>query len=60
MSEIRVVEESNREYFAQCCNDLLKKGYRLHSSSCGFIQAVEYDFASLYQAVFILEDKHED
>lgn len=50
-----VVEESNNENFEIKCNELLKDCYELKSCSTGFVNSEEYNFCSLYQAIFLKE-----
>jgi DNA-binding Xre family transcriptional regulator len=53
---IKVIEDSNIHNFSKKCNGLIKQGYNLHSSSCGFVNSEKYDFCSCYQAIFVKED----
>lgn len=39
--------------FEKECQRLVNDGYRLHSSSCGFVQSPEYDFCGSWMAVFV-------
>ena len=51
---IVVLEESDGTTFQDKCRMLVKDGYRLNSSSCGFVQSEAYDFCSSWHAVFVL------
>jgi len=47
------VNTSYEDLFEKRCNNLISEGYRLSSSSCGFVQSKEYDFQSVWQAIFV-------
>lgn len=51
-----IIDEKNIETFQIQCQELRNQGYRLHSSSCGFLDSADYDFVSCYQAIFVLEE----
>lgn len=52
---IKVVEESKPNVFEEKVNELLKMGYKISSTSCGFVNSEAYDFCSVYQAILIKE-----
>lgn len=49
------VDESNERTFEATIKALIDKGYRLHSSSCGFVQSERYDFCNSYQAIMVMD-----
>jgi hypothetical protein len=53
MGNIQIVEKQDKDEFKKACDELLKRGYQLSSSSCGFVNSGEYNFCNVYQAVFI-------
>ena len=53
MSKIKVVESSDMNKFENEVNELLKDGYSISSTSCGFVNSENYDFCSSYQAILI-------
>lgn len=53
MGNIQIVEKQDKDDFEKACNELLKRGYKLSSSSCGFVNSSEYNFCNVYQAIFI-------
>ena len=48
-----VVESADMHEFERECLQLFEDGYRLDSSSCGFVNSEEYDFCQSYQAIFV-------
>mgnify|MGYP000947344460 FL=1 len=52
---IKVVDESKPDVFEEKVNELLKMGYKISSTSCGFVNSEAYDFCSVYQAILIKE-----
>jgi hypothetical protein len=48
-----VIDTTDDEKFETRCAELLHNGYKLHSSSCGFIQSEQDDFCASFQAIFI-------
>ncbi len=54
---IKVIDENNGKVFESKCNELLKAGWVLDSSSCGFVNSEEYDFCSSYQAIFVEKEE---
>jgi hypothetical protein len=55
MANIKIVDEFMSSVFEDECNKLLNEGYKLLSSSCGFIDNERYDYCSVYKAIFIKE-----
>lgn len=49
---IIVVEESDANQFEKECKKLYEDGYRIVSSSCGFMDSDEHNYASVFQAIF--------
>ena len=54
-SSIKVIDMTDTKEFQNECNQYLKAGFRLSSSSCGFINSEQYEFCTSYQAIFIRE-----
>lgn len=55
MSEkIITIESSDCDKFEAQVNDLLSDGYRISSTSCGFVSSEQYDFCSSYHAVLVI------
>ena len=52
---IKVISESSENDFVFKVNALLEQGYKILSSSCGFVNSERYDFCSSYQAILYLE-----
>lgn len=52
---IKVVDETEINVFETKVNELLKMGYKISSTSCGFVNSEAYDFCSVYQAILIKE-----
>lgn len=50
---IIVLELGDPEKFERQGELLISRGYRLHSSSCGFVQSERYDFCSSYHGIFL-------
>jgi len=57
-SPILTIETSIQKEFEEECERLFKVDYKLIASSCGFINSNQYDFCSIYQAIF--QDKYLD
>ena len=53
--DVFVVDESRPDVFEEKVNELLKMGYKISSTSCGFVNSEAYDFCSVYQAILIKE-----
>lgn len=54
-SPVEVVESADPNDFTKRCSSLMRKGYKMHSSNCGFVNSEEYSFCSSYQAIFVKE-----
>lgn len=54
-SEIKVIENSDLVKFESEVQIYLDQGFKINSSSCGFVQSESYDFCSCYQAILIKE-----
>lgn len=52
---IKVISTSDEDAFERRVNELLENGYKLSSSSCGFVDSEKYDYCSSYQAILIKE-----
>jgi hypothetical protein len=57
MNNLVTVSETDREEFESKCNQFIELGYKLSSSSCGFLNSEEYDFCESYQAILVLQDQ---
>jgi hypothetical protein len=55
MKHVVTVEESQAGVFEDVCSDLIDKGYKMVSSSCGFLNSEEYLFCSFYMAIMVKE-----
>ncbi len=55
MPKIQVIEESDSNKFEEKVNALLAIGYKILSTSCGFVNSERYDFCGSYQAILIDE-----
>lgn len=53
MQQIKVIESSDAISFEDQVNEELKRGYKVLSGSCGFVNSEEYDFCSSFQAILI-------
>ena len=51
--EIKVYESSNESEFEAYVNAMLKDGWQISSTSCGFVNSENYDFCSSYHAVLV-------
>jgi len=49
-----VIELNDCDKFQEKVNAFAQEGYVMSSSSCGFVNEVEYNFCSTYQAVMVL------
>lgn len=54
---VMIVEHADEEVFKQSCKEWVEKGYKVSSTSCGFINSEEYDYCDWYQAILIKEEK---
>jgi hypothetical protein len=50
---IKVVHESDEAKFEKEVHSLIAQGYRIDSTSCGFVQSERYDFCNAFHAVLI-------
>jgi len=50
---IEVVETSDPDKYKAQMNKLLAEGYRISSTSCGFVNSEQYDFCGMYQAILV-------
>lgn len=55
--DIKTIDTHDPNKFEEMCKELINKGYRIHSSSCGFANDEKYDFCGCWQAIFVLEEK---
>ena len=53
---VLVVDYAELNQFQAACEDLVKKGYKVNSSNCGFLNSEAYSFCASYQAIFVLPD----
>jgi hypothetical protein len=53
--EITVIEANSTAEFVERVNFNLKRGYKISSTSCGFVDSSEYDYCSVYQAILVKE-----
>ena len=49
-----LIDTSSLKEFKDRSAEAVAKGYKLHSSYCGFVQSENYDFCSSWQAIFVL------
>lgn len=55
-AEIKVISLSSESEFENMVNAYLKEGWKISSTSCGFINSESYDYGSVYQAILIKEE----
>ena len=55
MQEIKVISYPDEGYFESLVNNLLKEGWRISSTNCGFLNSENYNFGNVYQAILIRE-----
>lgn len=53
--EIIVIEANSKTEFVGKVNFNLERGYKISSTSCGFVDSSEYDYCSVYQAILVKE-----
>ena len=53
MSSIKVIDVSDEDEFEGYVNAYLEDGYKLLSSSCGFVNSENYGFSRVYPAILI-------
>lgn len=56
MQSIKVIDSSDIDEFEKDINELLVKGFKISSTSCGFVNSEIYDFCHCYQAILLKED----
>lgn len=56
MKEIKVINLSDESEFELMVNAWLKEGWKVSSTSCGFVNSEAYDFCGCYQAILIKEE----
>ena len=53
MEQIEVVNESNETNFQNNVNAFLSEGYKISSTSCGFIDSADYDYSPCFMAILV-------
>lgn len=56
MSEIKVINTHDESDFENMVNAYLKEGWKISSTSCGFVNSDAYDFCTSFQAILIKEE----
>jgi hypothetical protein len=51
--QIKTIDVPNSIEFEQRVNDLLKEGYEILSTNCGFANSEKYDFCGCWQAILV-------
>lgn len=51
--EITVVNSADKDAFEKNVNGLLKRGWKMSSSGCGFVNSAEYNFCDCFHAIMI-------
>ncbi|WP_158220071.1 hypothetical protein [Tissierella sp. P1] len=54
--EIKVINLSDESEFENIVNAYLKEGWKVSSTSCGFIDSDTYNYASVLQVILIKEE----
>lgn len=54
--EIKVIDLSDESEFENMVNAYLEEGWKISSTSCGFIDSEVYDFERVYQAILFKEE----
>ena len=54
--EIMTIFRADEDDFTKQINELLKRGWVILSTSCGFVNSEAYDFQGCYQAIVSLPD----
>jgi len=57
MQQIKTIDVSDGEKFNKEVNELLAQGYKISSTSCGFINSESYEFCSQYFAILVIDLK---
>ena len=52
---IVAVSETDPRIFEQKSERIVNDGYKVLSTSCGFVNSADYDYCEVYQAIFILK-----
>ncbi len=55
--QIKTIESIKKDSFEKEVNQYLREGWRVVSSSCGFIDSEEYAFASVWQVILVKEEE---
>lgn len=50
---IKIIDSNNKNKFEETVNELIKKGWEISSTNCGFVNSEEYDFQDVFQAILI-------
>ena len=53
--EISVYESNSESDFEEYVNAMLKDGWKISSTSCGFVNSESYDFCSAYHVILVRE-----
>jgi hypothetical protein len=53
MQIVKTVDVSDNGEYEDKVNELLKDGFVLSSSSCGFVDSAEYEWCGVYKAVLV-------
>lgn len=53
---IVVISETRKDTFQKLCAKMVEEGYKLSSSSCGFVNSKEYNFQDVFHAIFVLPE----
>ena len=56
MNKIITVSENAQAQFEYMVNGYLQDGYKILSTSCGFLNSENYDFIDVWQAILYKED----
>lgn len=51
-----MISQSSESEFENMVNAYLKEGWKLSSTSCGFMNNELYNFADVYQAILVKEE----
>ena len=51
---IVTVKDQSEGDFLSMCNALVKDGYTMQSSFCGFVNSPDYNFCDVWMAIFVL------
>ena len=56
MNKIITVSENTQAQFEYIVNGYLQDGYKILSTSCGFLNSENYDFVDCWQAILYKEE----